>query len=53
MRSALPQILQGMQSPEMQQLLSNPQALEGLMTVQRGIEQIQRSAPGFTALSNL
>lgn len=45
-RSNAPQMMQRMSSPEMQQLMSNPQALEGLLTIQRGMEQLQRVAPG-------
>ncbi|XP_053215050.1 ubiquilin-1-like [Panonychus citri] len=50
-RSTAPQMVQRMQSPEFQQLLTNPQALEALMNIQRGMEQLQRVAPG--ALSGM
>lgn len=50
-RQTAPQMVQRMQSPEFQQLLTNPQALEAFMNIQRGMEQLQRIAPG--ALSGM
>lgn len=44
-RSTAPEMIQRMQSPEFQQLLTNPQALEAMMNIQRGMEQLQRVAP--------
>lgn len=43
------QFLQGLDSSEIQSLWSNPQALEGLLQIQSGLEQLQRVAPGALA----
>ena len=36
-----------MQSSEMRQLMSNPEALRAMMQVQQGMQQLQSAAPGL------
>ncbi|XP_067933008.1 ubiquilin-2-like [Watersipora subatra] len=51
MRQQMPQIMQQMQSPAMQAAMSNPRAIEALMMVQRGMQQLQQEAPGLLPAS--
>jgi PREDICTED: hypothetical protein, partial len=43
------QFLQGLNNSDIQALWTNPQALEGLLQIQSGLEQLQRVAPGALA----
>lgn len=45
MRLVMPQMMQSMNTPQVQQMLNNPEALEAMMLIQRGMEQLQRVAP--------
>lgn len=47
MSSLLPNAFQQMQSPEIRQALSNPEAIEAMMQITRGMEQLQRTAPAL------
>lgn len=47
MRQMLPQMTQQLQNPEMMSLFSNPQALEAMLQIQRGMDQLQRVAPNL------
>jgi len=47
MRQSLPAMMQQMQNPEVQAMLTNPQAMEAMMQIQRGMEQLQRVAPNL------
>lgn len=47
MRSMMPQLLQQMQNPEVQQMMSNPQAIEAILQIQQGMEQLRSAAPGL------
>lgn len=47
MRQMLPQMSQHLQNPDVISLFSNPQALEAIMQIQRGMEQLQRVAPNL------
>lgn len=47
MRQALPTMAQQLQNPEMQAMLANPTALEAIVQIQRGMEQLQRVAPNL------
>lgn len=47
MRQALPTLSQQLQNPEMQAVMANPQAIEAMMQIQRGMEQLQRVAPNL------
>ena len=40
-----------MQSPEMQAAMANPRAMEAIMTIQRGMQQLQQEAPGLVRTS--
>lgn len=51
MRRAMPQLLQQMQNPEVQNLMTNPQALNAIMQIQQGMETLRQSAP--TLMTNL
>lgn len=47
MRDALPAMMQRMQSPEVRESLSNPEALNAIMQIQRGMQELQRVAPNL------
>lgn len=47
MRTMMPQFLQQMQNPEVQQMMTNPQALNALMQIQQGMETLRQTAPGL------
>lgn len=47
MRTMMPQLLQQMQNPEVMNMMSNPQALEAIMQIQQGMEQLRTAAPGL------
>lgn len=53
MQGMLPQMLQEMQRPEMQEAMRNPRAMEALAQVQSGLETLQREAPGMFPGMNL
>lgn len=41
----MPQLLQQMQNPSVQQLMSNPEALQAIMQIQQGMERLRMAAP--------
>ena len=43
----MPTFLQQLQNPEVQNLVSNPQALQAVAQIQSGIEQLRETAPGL------
>lgn len=45
MRTMMPNMLERMQSPEVQSMMSNPQALNAIMQIQQGMEQLRQVAP--------
>lgn len=47
MRTMMPQMLQQMQSPEVQQMMTNPQAINAILQIQQGMEQLRQVAPGL------
>lgn len=47
MRNSIPLMTQQLNSPEFQAIISNPQALEALLQIQRGMDQLQRVAPNL------
>ncbi|XP_058821252.1 ubiquilin-1 [Topomyia yanbarensis] len=47
MRTMMPQFLQQLQNPEVQQMMSNPQALDAILQIQQGMEQLRSVAPGL------
>ncbi|XP_063368090.1 ubiquilin-4 [Cydia amplana] len=47
MRTMMPQMLAQLQNPEMQQMMSNPQALNALLQIQQGMEQLRTAAPSL------
>ncbi|CAB3244564.1 unnamed protein product [Arctia plantaginis] len=46
-RTMMPQMLSQLQNPEMQQMMSNPQALNALLQIQQGLEQLRSAAPNL------
>uniref|UniRef100_A0A1B6C8K6 UBA domain-containing protein n=1 Tax=Clastoptera arizonana TaxID=38151 RepID=A0A1B6C8K6_9HEMI len=46
-REMLPNFLQQLQNPEIQNMFSNPEALTALHQIQQGIEQLRTAAPGL------
>ncbi len=47
MRVMMPQMLQQMQNPEVMQMMTNPQALNAILQIQQGMEQLRQVAPGL------
>uniref|UniRef100_A0A182Q7D6 Ubiquilin-like protein n=1 Tax=Anopheles farauti TaxID=69004 RepID=A0A182Q7D6_9DIPT len=47
MRAMMPQMLRQMQNPEVQQMVQNPQALNAILQIQQGMEQLRSAAPGL------
>lgn len=47
LRNMMPQFVQQMQNPETQQMMTNPQALNAILQIQQGMEQLRAAAPGF------
>jgi len=45
MSSMMPQMLQQMQNPSVQQLMGNPEALQAIMQIQQGMERLRTAAP--------
>jgi hypothetical protein len=43
----MPTLLQQLQNPEMQSLLSNPEALQAVLQIQEGMQRLQSTAPGL------
>merc|ERR1719445_2736442 len=41
----MPQMLQQMQNPSVQQLMGNPEALQAIMQIQQGMERLRTAAP--------
>merc|ERR1719308_319445 len=41
----MPQLLQQMQNPSVQQLMSNPEALQAILQIQQGMERLRVAAP--------
>lgn len=47
LREMTPRLLSQLRDPEFQQVLSNPAALQAIMQIQQGIEQLRVAAPNF------
>ncbi|CAH1993254.1 unnamed protein product [Acanthoscelides obtectus] len=47
MRAMMPQMIQQMQNPEIQNLMTNTQALDAIMQIQQGMEQLRQTAPSM------
>uniref|UniRef100_T1JDD4 Ubiquilin-4 n=1 Tax=Strigamia maritima TaxID=126957 RepID=T1JDD4_STRMM len=47
MRTMLPAFLQQMQNPEVHNLMTNPQALQAVLQIQQGMEQLRTAAPNL------
>ncbi|XP_033120630.1 ubiquilin-1-like [Anneissia japonica] len=47
MQQMMPQFLQQMQNPEMQSAMTNPRAMQAIMQIQQGLQQLQQEAPGL------
>lgn len=45
----MPALLQQMQNPEMMSFMSNPQALNAIMQIQQGMENLRAAAPSFAS----
>lgn len=46
MRTMMPQFLQQMQNPDVMSMMTNPQALNAILQIQQGMEQLRAAAPG-------
>lgn len=49
MRTMLPNFMQQLQNPEVQNLTSNPQALSAIMQIQQGLDRLRDAAPSFVS----
>ncbi|XP_055375305.1 ubiquilin-4 [Condylostylus longicornis] len=47
MSTMMPQFLQQMQNPDVQSMFTNPQALNAILQIQQGMEQLRAAAPGL------
>lgn len=47
LRSFMPQFLQQLQNPEVQSMVTNPQALNAIMQIQQGMETLRQTAPSL------
>lgn len=47
LRNMMPQLIQQMRDPNVQNLMTSPQALEAIMQIQQGMENLRNTAPGF------
>ena len=47
MRTMMPQFISQMQNPQMQNVVTNPDALAAIMQIQQGMEQLRTVAPEF------
>ncbi|XP_052889106.1 ubiquilin-1 [Anopheles moucheti] len=47
LRTMMPQLLRQMQNPEVQQMVTNPQAMNAILQIQQGMEQLRSAAPGL------
>lgn len=47
MRSQLPNMLSQLQNPNVQQFLTNPRALQAMMRIQQGMQELEQEAPGL------
>lgn len=47
MGQMMPQFLQQMQNPEVQAMMTNPQALNAILQMQQSMEQLRQAAPGL------
>merc|ERR1740128_166503 len=45
MQQMMPQMLQQMQNPQVQQMMGNPDALQAIMQIQSGMERLRTTAP--------
>lgn len=53
MRTMMPTFLQQLQNPDIQNLIANPQALQAILQIQQGMDQLHRIAPGVFSIGNL
>lgn len=47
LRTMLPNFMQQLQNPEVQNLAFNPQALSAIMQIQQGLDRLREAAPGM------
>jgi len=53
MRTMLPSFMTQMTNPEVQNLVTNPQAMSAMMQIQQGMEQLRQAAPSFASTLGL
>lgn len=53
MRSMLPTLLAQLNNPEVQNLVTNPQAMNAMLQIQQGMEQLRQVAPSLTTTLGL
>lgn len=53
MRSMVPMFMSQMANPEVQSLVTNPQAMSAMMQIQQGMEQLRQAAPSFASTLGL
>lgn len=47
MRTMMPTLMAQLNNPEIQSLVTNPQAMSAMMQIQQGMEQLRQVAPSF------
>ncbi|XP_073990793.1 ubiquilin [Rhodnius prolixus] len=53
MREIMPQLVAQLQNPDVQNLMTNPQALGAIQQIQQGLEQLQAAAPSLASTMGL
>ncbi|XP_067120239.1 ubiquilin-1 [Centruroides vittatus] len=51
MRNMMPTFLQQLQNPDIQSLIANPQALQAIIQIQQGMDQLHRIAPNVFSMN--
>jgi ubiquilin len=47
MRSMMPVFMQQLQNPAVQNMMTNPRAMQAIMQIQQGMQQLHQEVPGF------
>ncbi|ELU14398.1 hypothetical protein CAPTEDRAFT_19493 [Capitella teleta] len=51
MRTMMPMFMQQLQNPAVQNMMTNPRALQAMMQIQQGMQQLQQEAPGLPGMA--
>ena len=51
MRNMMPQFMQQLQNPAVQNMMTNPEALAAINQIQQGLQRLQAASPGLYRLA--